>query len=77
MSGNVTEWVYDFYTDNIQAEEVINPTGPLTGSEHIFKGGGWFSNVGGCTVWTQRHSKNGYGSTWDGFRLARSVIAEE
>ncbi|SFI92165.1 Formylglycine-generating enzyme, required for sulfatase activity, contains SUMF1/FGE domain [Treponema bryantii] len=75
MSGNVTEWVYDFYIENIPAENVINPTGPLTGSKYVSRGGGFYSTASGCTVWGQIKNQvgNGAGATWDGFRLVRSI----
>jgi formylglycine-generating enzyme required for sulfatase activity len=42
MSGNVWEWVFDFYGD-YPREAVTNPTGPETGYYHVFRGGGWLS----------------------------------
>jgi sulfatase modifying factor 1 len=44
MSGNVREWVYDFYspTAYVEAAEknpAINPTGPKTGKVHVARGG--------------------------------------
>ncbi|MEC7988172.1 MAG: SUMF1/EgtB/PvdO family nonheme iron enzyme [Myxococcota bacterium] len=44
MSGNVYEWVWDYYAENIyqkRTKEVQNPSGPATGGHRIFRGGSW------------------------------------
>lgn len=40
MHGNVSEWVWDLYGE-YDTENSINPVGPLEGSLHIYRGGGW------------------------------------
>ncbi|MEC7988036.1 MAG: SUMF1/EgtB/PvdO family nonheme iron enzyme, partial [Myxococcota bacterium] len=43
-SGNVYEWVWDYYAENIyqkRTKEVQNPSGPATGGHRIFRGGSW------------------------------------
>lgn len=42
MSGNVPEWCQDWYGD-YSSDSQENPTGPLTGSRRVVRGGG-FSN---------------------------------
>jgi formylglycine-generating enzyme required for sulfatase activity len=43
MSGNVWEWVSDFYDDNYYAvSEPENPQGPIAGNYHVHKGGGFY-----------------------------------
>lgn len=37
MSGNVSEWVNDWYTEEVGGKN--NPTGPLTGLKKVFRGG--------------------------------------
>jgi formylglycine-generating enzyme required for sulfatase activity len=44
MSGNVCEWVFDFYSptaykDAAKKSPLINPTGPETGKLHVARGG--------------------------------------
>jgi formylglycine-generating enzyme required for sulfatase activity len=44
MSGNVCEWVFDFYSPTAYQEAaekspLINPTGPKTGKLHVARGG--------------------------------------
>jgi formylglycine-generating enzyme required for sulfatase activity len=50
MSGNVREWVYDFYSPTYYAEAAgknpaINPTGPETGRVHGARGGDFNSST--------------------------------
>lgn len=72
MHGNVREWVYDYYgaydTDNTD-----NPTGPLTGSLKVNRGGGWNDYA--------KHLRSAYRASFPpeqsssnlGFRIARNV----
>ena len=41
MSGNVTEWVYDWF-GLYCSEAKINPTGPSDGTWRVNRGGSWF-----------------------------------
>jgi len=50
MSGNVREWVSDFYSPTAYAETAetspaVNPTGPKTGKLHVARGGDYSSKV--------------------------------
>ena len=51
MSGNVREWVSDFYSPTAYAEAAkkspaVNPKGPKTGKLHVARGGDYSSSVG-------------------------------
>ena len=40
MSGNVNEWVADFYVENYYSiSPTINPAGPVSGNMHALRGG--------------------------------------
>ena len=41
MSGNVWEWVSDFYADQYAAGTALDPTGPKDGELQIRRGGAW------------------------------------
>jgi serine/threonine protein kinase len=46
MAGNVLEWVYD-WMGPYNTSESRNPTGPVSGSRYVVRGGSWYSGRGG------------------------------
>jgi len=51
MSGNVREWVHDFYSPTAYKEAAkktpaVNPKGPKTGELHVARGGDYSSSAG-------------------------------
>lgn len=72
MSGNVWEWVNDWY-GSYNSDTQVNPAGPATGTYRVFRGGSWYNDPMG-----ERNSNrnSGFSSDWSGvigFRLAISV----
>lgn len=49
MSGNVWEWCLDWYGEYSE-KSLINPCGPLSGTNKIMRGGGWGSSARSCRV---------------------------
>ena len=41
MHGNVWEWCADWWRDSLPGGSVIDPTGPNTGSNRVYRGGCW------------------------------------
>ena len=71
MHGNVYEWCHDWWDgSDYSPDPVTDPTGDVTGSTRVFRGGCWF-NVAWSTRSANRYGtapgNRGYGL---GFRLA-------
>ena len=77
MSGNVCEWCQDWYDSNYyNVSPSENPTGPVTGTKRVWRGGAWNDSSGNaCRVtyrnWGSPDSSNNLGVV--GLRLAMSV----
>jgi formylglycine-generating enzyme required for sulfatase activity len=42
MHGNVYEWCRDWWSDNLPGGIAVDPHGPVTGSDHVVRGGSWY-----------------------------------
>ena len=73
MTGNVFEWVWDWYNDNTYAEVAGNdPRGPKTGSYRVMRGGAWFSYGKWAQVTTRQNHDPNFRQNSVGFRVARN-----
>ena len=70
MSGNVWEWVWDI-NGNYPSGDQTNPTGPVSGSYRVFRGGSWLGSAAGCTVSYRNLHVATYTSYYLGFRCVR------
>jgi formylglycine-generating enzyme required for sulfatase activity len=68
MSGNVWEWVSDWYGD-YPRHEVIDPTGPETGTRKIYRGGSWYNDARSARVAVRESNVLNYRFDNLGFRL--------
>lgn len=69
MSGNVWEWCSDLY-GSYSSSSQTNPTGSSSGSKHILRGGGWFSNAYFCRVAVRSGCNSNDHVLHFGFRLS-------
>jgi len=72
MSGNVWEWVSDYYSDYTYADQT-DPTGPYRGIDRVARGGSWGNGPRGCRVSYRASNHPKLFNSSMGFRLALSV----
>jgi formylglycine-generating enzyme required for sulfatase activity len=73
MSGNVWEWVNDWYSSSYYSSgPQNNPTGPTTGSSRVFRGGGWYGYSEYCRASIRNNAYPGGTYGHIGFRAART-----
>jgi formylglycine-generating enzyme required for sulfatase activity len=74
MSGNVSEWVHDWYdAGTYSAEESIDPVGGETGIMRILRGGSWYNLADSVQVSVRGPYDPAHPNASGGFRLARTV----
>ncbi len=73
MSGNVWEACLDWY-GGYRGGEVTNPRGPVSGSEHIHRGGDFGGTANYARSAYRFHPQLGFRSLSLGFRLALSAV---
>jgi formylglycine-generating enzyme required for sulfatase activity len=73
MSGNVAEWVVDFYDpDYYTISPERNPTGPELVLDHVLRGGSYASTATEATTYFRDSSHSAKPNPRVGFRCARS-----
>jgi len=72
LYGNVSEWVSDWYGP-YPTGQVIDPLGPLMGTEKVRRGGFFGNSAENCTASYRARSKPGRRTEDTGFRVVRDV----
>ncbi|MEI6407779.1 MAG: SUMF1/EgtB/PvdO family nonheme iron enzyme [Bacteroidota bacterium] len=68
LSGNVWEYCSDWYGP-YSAELLLNPKGPINGTEYIVRGGSWAGSSWLCRNSLRFHFSTDFKSPYVGFRL--------
>jgi formylglycine-generating enzyme required for sulfatase activity len=68
MHGNIAEWCWDFYGPET-AGSVTDPTGPITGTEHVYRGGSYLDLPPACRSFERGIPGHGGGL---GFRVVKT-----
>ncbi len=74
VSGNVWEWVHDWYEAELVA--AVDPAGPPTGTHRSVRGGSWDSSPASVRVASRAGALPGLRYVSLGFRLARTARPE-
>lgn len=73
MHGNVWEWVQDWYGfDYYEHSPKVDPTGPVSGSYRVYRGGCWFGSARYCRSAVRGFDFPGGRYYSVGFRLVRT-----
>ncbi len=70
LSGNVSEWVADWYSESFSRDDVRNPKGPASGSGKVLRGGGWYDPAQRITATRRMYASPTHRSDDIGFRCA-------
>ena len=68
MSGNVWEWVSDWY-GNYSAEEQINPQGPSSGTNRVLRSGSYVTQAARCAIKYRQARQADHPDVHIGFRI--------
>jgi len=70
LSGNVWEWVSDWYAESFPRDDVRNPRGPDNGTHKVMRGGGWYDPPDRITTTKRMYADPAQRDDEVGFRCA-------
>jgi len=74
MSGNVMEWVWDWYRSDYEALPGTDPVNMVVIPGSVFRGGSWNTYADNCRSANRGSYASGTQSDYIGFRLVRSIF---
>ncbi|MEK7376372.1 MAG: SUMF1/EgtB/PvdO family nonheme iron enzyme, partial [Candidatus Margulisiibacteriota bacterium] len=75
MSGNVWEWAGDWYANEYNPNDLINPTGPEKGIYRVMRGGSWCRNIADRLLAAYRNDSEPENQVSSiGFRVAEDLF---
>lgn len=80
MSGNVSEWVWDFYNDDFEPGKIqTDPQGPIENRDYyqMFKGGSWEERAIESRAASKSAAETTESAHSRGFRLVRTISNEQ
>ena len=77
MTGNVNEWCWDYFSNELLMTPQLNPRGPSIGNLHVKRGGSWLDDPQQCTILYRTGSTPNGKSSNLGFRVCRSLITTQ
>jgi formylglycine-generating enzyme required for sulfatase activity len=69
MSGNVYEWVNDWY-ERYNSDSQVDPQGPESGNFKIYRGGSWHDGAANARCHFRYMREPTYRTNYHGFRIA-------
>jgi len=72
MAGNIWEFTNDWFLDHYNGYPETNPTGPLTGTHKIIRGGSYTTDVNWLWACRRAWSDSDYESPSNGFRFMKT-----
>ena len=73
LSGNVWEWVNDWYADSFRRDDIRNPKGPADGTHKVIRGGGWYDQADRITATKRMYADPAQRGDEVGFRCASNA----
>jgi formylglycine-generating enzyme required for sulfatase activity len=73
MCGNVCNWCWDWYNDNLPTAAQTDPTGPESGSVRVIHAGEYENVASNCEIFTRGSAAPNGSINYIGFRVARGT----